>query len=1581
MMSLPDGWQSDYDGTRWLFRHKAMGVEQYHFPQPGDEYAGFLHDAGTGPVKLTPEDSLAIEQQAKRRSISGWDNDTNNGTKTSGSKREKKKIEDIGEENGMSATGYYDPMLYLGAYNNGSPLGVDDSEESAFNRKAGKGNAAPDITSEATPPTSNSEPILNPLNRQSPSTSSSYAQPVAVELPGGSRQTWSPVGYVAELATQDTVKCAEELAPVELDATSFMPAPIRTNIAQEPAELPAHRSPVEEKAPNPKPTQPAMQLVDSSSLTTASFAYSPQKPQMNPTNRVSSGPSIKRKPVSSGTNPVELGQNKYQPWNPTQGTVEQPSQVPNKAPEALPQTSVLQNQNSELGSIDRKDSEVESTVQGDIPNALARPSAPSKPAPIESSITNNEASSVPSVLQPAQRPAKEPVPLEPTNQQFIPGTQARHDSILVSDSDYNLSYAPSVLKPGGRQSNNSIQESEGNLKPKPPHSSNQYQESIISHHPFEHAAQASSNPNGQPSITKVNTFPSLSNHETTVYPDESSKPAFKPYTPDSGQVNSEPCIGDDEQIPAVAPLSFVKRHSSKSSVVSSITPETQDWTLHPSKPALTQSDEISEVISVINSFTPQATSAPVVDAQQSSVISQVHEQVPPAAANISNPIPVTATPVTQTPAIPSSTNVGIATTQGRPNVQHANNPSQPVQGSFTPDQKPSSSLPPQPVQGSFAQNQKPSPSLPSQTGNPVKISMSPGPLGPQGNTSNPLPPQTSAVVSPGHKPSQASNIPHTNQAHQPGVHSSHANDTTQRPPQAPQVNMTTSNINGPAQSHVTASVQQTPYRPQGQSNPSPNPIAGPSTIGYPQAATQNPNFQQPATTGPSSPQPTARPPVGHQVLGSAAAQISSQSYQHPSPVMHTVSPIQSQVSSPAQSIASLHISQASTPANTFATMNTVTNTTGGSNVGINHTTTPPVRPPSVSAHAPTQPVGNVRPPASSQASAAGILQAQSLQMANPPVKPYPMLPGQVTPLPSQIGSAPIPPPVSQPIPNNYAKPTANTQQQAIVGQQPMQTATGGPTAHHAIPGQMNQMVNPPHGNVAYGPAASQAQVKPPQFQSTPSSHPGVAQTGGYQPSAYQLQPQLVASYPSPIASGQPHGPQTAVPPLTGSLPVGGQPTFQPPPMTYTALQGKPFNSTQATAALTDAGKGMKKWAKKMWSSPAVKQTTVAIGGAIMAESVGMGAGAGAQLASNLYGNANRPPLAHAQTAPPQANGIPGAAPQHQPMQMGQQQQPDALNLDILSLGSLNLGQPQPGQPQLGRPQPTYQPVGIQTPARPPVVYNQNPTPAAGVAVNINAQAQAQANFYQQQQYALVNPVMVSNPPRPVTVGAGAPNSQAEGQANIDANTAANAAIMISSVIGAALRPGPSQPQHANGNSQGYAQQDHTPYAGSHSAENQGYPAENHGYPAENYGYSAENHAVAHEQVYDSSIPPQASATYTDNSYMTTDTTYVDNSSYSANNVYLDNTDVTNNTIGIDNSTTSFADMTYSDTSYVDATLYSNTDITTDISIDVDVNSTLYADGSVAAFSVDESITIASTSDVAVASTDYSGDSWGDFFSF
>ncbi|KAI1745977.1 hypothetical protein F4680DRAFT_399878 [Xylaria scruposa] len=253
-------------------------------------------------------------------------------------------------------------------------------------------------------------------------------------------------------------------------------------------------------------------------------------------------------------------------------------------------------------------------------------------------------------------------------------------------------------------------------------------------------------------------------------------------------------------------------------------------------------------------------------------------------------------------------------------------------------------------------------------------------------------------------------------------------------------------------------------------------------------------------------------------------------------------------------------------------------------------------------------------------------------------------------------------------------------------------------------------------------------------------------------------------------------------------------------------------------------------------------------------------------------------------------------------------------------------------------------------SRPPIAQNPpNPPLATGLAINFNAQAQAQIGLNQQQQYP-VRPAMVNIPPPPPLPPPPAMINVAQAQTNVDAANLATAAVIVGSAVGAAFHHENSQPQH------GHTQSDHTSHSDSYGGGNHGYATEHH-----------------HEQAYGSSVP----ATHTDNNYAA-DMTYIDNSNYSVNNTYIDNTEVVNNTVYIENSTAVVADTNYDNTGYAGTATYSGTEVTTNVSVDVDINSAVYTDSSVTAFSMDESINVASNSEFAVSSADYSGDGYGDF---
>ncbi|KAI0486318.1 hypothetical protein F4859DRAFT_528102 [Xylaria cf. heliscus] len=130
--SLPDNWESDYDGNRWCFRYKPTGRIQYRFPQPGDELVGFFDV--TRLVELTPEERLRFEQEVKRRNNSSSNNDTER------DKKEKKMTTATEEEYGLSASDNWDNSAdFLQDHDSFSLFWDDGAQGTASGKKASKG--------------------------------------------------------------------------------------------------------------------------------------------------------------------------------------------------------------------------------------------------------------------------------------------------------------------------------------------------------------------------------------------------------------------------------------------------------------------------------------------------------------------------------------------------------------------------------------------------------------------------------------------------------------------------------------------------------------------------------------------------------------------------------------------------------------------------------------------------------------------------------------------------------------------------------------------------------------------------------------------------------------------------------------------------------------------------------------------------------------------------------------------------------------------------------------------------------------------------------------------------------------------------------------------------------------------------------------------------------------------------------------------------------------------------------------------------------------------------------------------------
>ncbi|KAI1266517.1 hypothetical protein F5Y18DRAFT_359889 [Xylariaceae sp. FL1019] len=1172
MARLPDGWESDYDGTRWLYRYKANGHVQYHFPQPGDEYAEFFLDDGSGPLELSPEESLAIERQAKQRSGKESETETVANMKTSGSKRDKRGINAIEEEdgNGMSATGYFDPSSFMfpGGYNDFSPMDND----------------SPRLDSASTVSTANTHPA-------------------AAELPEGDRQLWSPIGFVAELATQDTLKCAEELAPVELDAASFAPASIPTHIPPNgPAELPTHQSPLEEKAPELKTTRPAAEPVSSYPLVSASFAYAPPKDSnltsqgVPPTGQAMIGKTSQYLPS------MKNGQNKYHPWVPTHGVAQPEVQTPERSSGILAQTTVLENQNSELGGIERENSSEDARNANlvDVPSALAPALGPKAPNPTPSTLTTQH----PAGLQLSQGSQQRP----------LPGTAARHESISINPQGFAC--APSILEPDGRKQSTNlagpIKLNNVELK----HPDSQDVVSMPSHDRFHTQGLY-----GRPGPTRVNTMPNdLSSNDLTLPPQKPGGPGFlffheisstsslaspdganmsqsympsKPetqgnaqFTNSSSRPSSQTHFNMCEAYPGIAPLKFMKRHSSKGSQHSSHVSESLDSASSLDKPSSMSFDDISEAISVIsNDFTPHGTPAPVSSPSRP----PPHAQLEASSIQSTGEGPAGNTPLPGT---------GLNT---QPTGQ-ASSPSQPDHSNA--------------AAGNFIS----APGLnssPAMTGSGEVVTAS-SLIRPQSTCSDPV-----TQITPGRL--QPSSTPHTSsQSSQHTVHhgiSHHPAMQTQPEHNGPTA--AHASVSGQPSSHSGTDDTQGPSYDETGAQASMQPL-GQSSQGETSTVESydhlNGQNTQSTTATAYLGSAAVRPQSGQQIQNPGLNHISPQ-LQQPSPITLPVSPLQSQVSSPAQSILSLHMSQ---PLPQSSSGQTNINATMDPNIGASINTSQVEstmhRPSSVPPHLIEQQVaGNLPPtnthtqrPPSDGSSVVG--QPSSTQTSTPasPPKPYPMLPGQVTPLPSQpqIGISHRPP--RKPVASQVA---GGSQHNSQVANSPEQVGVGQHSAFSQSQYQPVLNYSPTH------PALSQQR---PNYQQTATA----TQASGSQSS------QLPSATTTPAPSQQTFA---APPAAQGQQPVQS-PTTSSPTFQYA---GKPFNSAQTTAALKDAGKGMKKWGKKMLKSPAVQQATAAISGALISESVGGSAGGGAAIGSKIYSTfQQRPQVAHAQTAPPQTHGIP-----------------------------------------------------------------------------------------------------------------------------------------------------------------------------------------------------------------------------------------------------------------------------------------------------------------------------------------------------
>ncbi|RYP67602.1 hypothetical protein DL771_007154 [Monosporascus sp. 5C6A] len=431
MLGLPEGWESDYDGQRWFYRYKPNGLTQFQFPRPGDEFPTFVGDDG----ELEPEERLASELQLRQRKAQELNSHGDTQRSSSGRKKKVEEVKDDGFL--MGAAGYFDPsgFMYLGpeASNDAGSKADERGIEAEGTECKGIEEPSDSVVDPVRSPGSTPSPVNSALATNRPLASDESSEPVnvAAELPGDNERKWSPLGLVAELAGSHTVKCADELAPVELDAAPAM----RPDMA----ELPAESCSAKRKTPQPRPPPGAMQPVDSYPLVSASFAYPPLRTTENPgksSTRVEEAQPQKQTDLlpEERRTPADKTQKKYQPFVPGQRIGE--AKDAQRSSMVLASTTVLQMQDVELGprnSIGKRKAAAESICNDSGKHELSVPPAdPRRPESTSPPKVGHPSESVRRSPQaPPKMPNHQPSPgyaPRPSSPPPLPGSGARHET-------------------------------------------------------------------------------------------------------------------------------------------------------------------------------------------------------------------------------------------------------------------------------------------------------------------------------------------------------------------------------------------------------------------------------------------------------------------------------------------------------------------------------------------------------------------------------------------------------------------------------------------------------------------------------------------------------------------------------------------------------------------------------------------------------------------------------------------------------------------------------------------------------------------------------------------------------------------------------------------------------------------------------------------------------------------------------------------------------------------------------------------------------------------------------------------------
>ncbi|KAM7198097.1 hypothetical protein V8F20_006342, partial [Naviculisporaceae sp. PSN 640] len=486
MATLPDNWESDYNGERWFYRYKPTGFTQFNFPKPGDEYPEYV-DTFSAPPELSPEERLASQHQVKRRNTAGGD--------SSPAKNKK--------ENGLTSATmsgpadddnyWYQPdgLMYMGpgGYTDVSPEADEDERLQGFGGPAtdskqkdvsppgGSSNViSPVISAETTPMAGISKPatatpVLEKIGTVYEA-ETVEAEPAAPESPEevpmlDGRRIYSPVGYMAELPSEHTAQCRDETHPdpVELptqyhmtEAAAAQPSPYAYFDAFhiEAAELPADPS-----------TETRHVHATSSGTLDQKVLVPPVQDHSQQTSLQGYAPTTNN-PFHTYQAPVHH----HYPASLSIGHQAQHSVIASQAP-----TSQFRPYNP--NTIPKPNH-----VQHDNPYTTAHRQARENDTPDHLNRYSQAAlEDVPAVLRPPQVPPKTPISQHDAESYMIPGSNSRHESISdpsqqsqsqsSSTDQYGSRLVPSVLQPGG-----------GRASPARPHIQDQRTQSTPDYRPY-----------------------------------------------------------------------------------------------------------------------------------------------------------------------------------------------------------------------------------------------------------------------------------------------------------------------------------------------------------------------------------------------------------------------------------------------------------------------------------------------------------------------------------------------------------------------------------------------------------------------------------------------------------------------------------------------------------------------------------------------------------------------------------------------------------------------------------------------------------------------------------------------------------------------------------------------------------------------------------------------------------------------------------------------------------------------------------------------------------------------------------------